>query len=248
MVIFAADTPAPDALGDALKIVQIAFYTVAGFIAVLTYLAARKAWLTPTNTEYQKRVMDRLAKLSEELYAEFDQNSPTHWASARAIHSAVKEISATFVRNRDEALAAKKWYYGTPVAKNLSRLRDLLHPLRSDPFIPENIRAAVIDLLENRLHVMDGLYLNEFEKYADGLAKGKHEPLDEDDGEDLEKINKIHNRIIDHLNEQGCGITAIENAVHDIRGHIQDYFDAFSPHGVGTGRRARHEQTPEPPG
>ena len=55
------------------------FYIIAGIVAVLTYRAAVKGWLTPTNTEYQKRVIDRLAKLSEGLFAEFDPTSENYW-------------------------------------------------------------------------------------------------------------------------------------------------------------------------
>lgn len=243
-MLFAVDPP-PDPLGDALKIVQIAFYGIAGVLAVLTYRVAIKGWLTPTNTEYQKRVMDRLAKLSEDLYAEFDRTSVTHWAGFRPIHAAVAEMNAVFENNKEELLGKKKWCFGIPHSEDIDRLQKLLEPIRSDPFIPEDIREEVIDLLENRLHVMCALYFREFEKYSDGLAKGKQKPLDED--EDLDAINKIHNRVVDQLNKQGCGITSIENAVHDIRGKIQDYFDQFNPHGAGKGQRKRHEQPPGTP-
>jgi hypothetical protein len=101
----------------------------------------------------------------------------------------------------------------------------------------------VVDLLENRLHVLSGIYVREFERYANDLATGKHEPLI--DPEDLDDINKIHNRCVEQMRKQGCGITDIENSVHDIRGLIQDYFDSFNPHGVGKGQRRRFEQPPD---
>ncbi len=242
---FAAESPMPDPLGDTLKIVQIAFYACGIGLAILTYRAAIKGWLTPTNTEYQKRVMDRLAKLSEDLYAEFDPISDHYWPKIRPVHAAVADINRTFENNRKEILVAKNWYHGTPVAADLVRLRQLLHPVLSDPFVPENIREAVIDLLENRLHVMGGLYHSEFEKYAVALAKGRQEPLDQKTDDGLDGINKIHNRIVDMMNKQGCGVDSIENVVHDIRGLIQNYFDSFNPHGVGKGRRYRREQHPD---
>jgi hypothetical protein len=37
---------------------------------------------------------------------------------------------------------------------------------------------------------------------------------------------------------------ALDDAVHDIRGLIQDYFDSFNPHAVGKGQRERFEKTP----
>lgn len=67
-----------DRYGDTLKIVHIVFYAVATIVAVLTYRAAKRGMLNTVSTEYQKRVMDRLQKLSEDLYSEFDPATPTH--------------------------------------------------------------------------------------------------------------------------------------------------------------------------
>jgi hypothetical protein len=242
-LLFAAEPPIPDCLGDTLKIVQICFYVLGMILGILTYRTAVKGWLTPTNTEYQKRVMDRLAKLSEDLYAEFDPTTDHYWPKIRAVQAAIENMNETFENHREEALAAKEWYFGTPIAADVQRLDRLLRPTISDPFIPENIRETVVDLLENRLHVLRGIYVREFERYANDLATGKHEPLI--DPEDLDDINKIHNRCVEQMRKQGCGITDIENSVHDIRGLIQDYFDSFNPHGVGKGQRRRFEQPPD---
>ena len=217
--------PTQDPLGDTLKIIQIAFYTIGMIIAILTYRAAKRGLLNTVNTEYQKRVMERLQKLSEDLYSEFDLSSPTHWFRIRPVHDAIEEINEVFENHGDEILAARKYNYGTLVTEDVKRLHNLLEPVVSDPFIPENIRAAVIDLLRDRLHVLQGIYAREFEKYADNLAKGRQVPLTElDDG------NKLHNKIIEQMNKQGCGITQIEREVHEIRGLIQAYFDSFNPH------------------
>jgi len=50
-----------------LKLVQIAFYLTAAIIAVLTYLKAIRGLLSPVNTEYQKKVIERLGMVSDEL-------------------------------------------------------------------------------------------------------------------------------------------------------------------------------------
>jgi hypothetical protein len=217
--------PIQDTFGDTLKIIQIVFYTVGTIIAILTYRAAKRGLLNTVNTEYQKRVMDRLHKLSEDLYSEFDSTSPMYWATMRPVHDAIQQINEVFENNMDEILATKKFYYGTPYTEDVKRLQQLLAPVISDPFIPDNIRAAVIDLLKNRLHLMHDIYIREFEKYADSLAKGKQLPLTE-----LDDVNRLHNKIVDHMNKQGCGMTQIEQEVHEIRGLIQDYFDSFNPH------------------
>lgn len=237
VLLFAGEPPTPDLLGAALKVVQICFYGLGMILAVLTYRAAVRGWLTPTNTEYQKArhgpPSETVRGSLQRVRREFDY----YWPKLRPVEAAIEHINQTFERNKDEVLATRKWYYGTPRTKDEERLNRLLRPILSDPFIPENIRAAVVDLIENRLRVLQGLYITEFEKYADNLAKGKHPPLTE-----LDEVNKIHNRIVEQMNKQGCGILSIENAIHDIRGLIQNYFDSFNPHGVGKGRRKRFEK------
>lgn len=226
---------AADKYGDVLKIVQIGFYTIAAIVAILTYLAARRGLLNTVNTEYQKRVMDHLQKLSEDLYSEFDPSSETYWAKVRAVHEAIKEINDVFERNRDEILSERKYYYGTPVTKDIQRLYQLLDPVISDPFVPDEIRSAVVDLLDNRIQVLQSLHIEEFEKYSNNLAKGKHEPITE-----LDDVNKIHNRIVEQQRLRGCGIGQIEEEVREIRALIQDYFDSFNPHRRWwQGKRAR---------
>jgi hypothetical protein len=215
----------PDNYGDALKLVQICFYSITAIVAVLTYRAARRGLLNTVNTEYQKRVMDRLHKLSDDLYAEFDPNSESYWPKVRAVHAAIDHINDVFERNHDAILAERKYYYGVPVSKDVERMRRLLEPVISDPFIPEDIRSAVVDLLENRIQVLSSLYYEELEKYANNLAKAKHKPFS-----DIDDMNKIHNRIIEQQRVRGCGITQIETEVHEVRGLIQDYFDSFNPH------------------
>lgn len=214
-----------DKYGDVLKIVQIGFYTIATIVAILTYLAARRGLLNTVNTEYQKRVMDRLEKLSEDLYSEFDPSSETYWPNMRAVHEAIENINDVFERNRDEILAERKYCYGVPVTKDVQRLRQLLGPVISDPFIPDGIRGAVVDLLDNRIQVLERLYSDEFEKYSNNLAKGKHEPFTE-----LDDVNKIHNDLVEEQRLRGCGIAQIEEDVQEIRALMQDYFDSFNPH------------------
>ena len=217
--------PPQEILENTLKVAQITFYVIGTILAILTYRAAKRGLLNTVNTEYQKRVMDRLQKLSEDLYSEFDPSSATHWSTDKPVHDAVQNINEVFSNHKGEILAQRKYYYGIPVTNDTERLRCLLAPAISDPFIPDNIRTVVVDLLRDRLDVLESIYLREFEKYADDLAKGKKTPLIE-----LDDVNKLHNRIVDQRNKQGCGITQIEREVHEVRRLIQEYFELFNPH------------------
>ena len=63
-------------LQEVLTSVQILFYLVTGTVVILTYNNARKSLLNPVHTAYQKLVINKLKELSEELYSEFEPESP----------------------------------------------------------------------------------------------------------------------------------------------------------------------------
>ena len=67
-------------MDSVLKFVQILFYLTAGFVAILTYIKAKSGLLNTINTEYHKKVIDRLSALSEDLFSEFDHESDNYWA------------------------------------------------------------------------------------------------------------------------------------------------------------------------
>ncbi len=214
----------PSTLDEWQKTAQIAFFTVGIVISILTYLKARRGLLNTVNTEYQKRVMDRLKEISDKLYAEFDADSDEHWTKNSSVAAEIEKINETFLRNKDEVHECGYWPFGVPVMANISRLRTILGPLESDPFVPKVIRDEVVTFLRDRLHVMSSIYYDAFEKYSTKLAKGKQEPI-----ADLDGRNKIHNDVVKKLNEQGCGLSEIESEVHAIRKKIQGYFESFFP-------------------
>ena len=213
-----------ESIGNILKVVQIAFYSVGIVLAALIYRAAKKGLLNTVRTEYQKRVMDRLAKLSEDLYSEFDSSSPYYWANKKPTHKAIEEINDGFIHSAAEILEGGFWPYDTPFPDSQIILRSVLSNIKSDPFIPDEIRIVVVDFIENRQRTEGSIYLNEFDKYIQRLVKGKQRPI-----QNLDEINKIHNRIVLKLRERGYGIDHIEAEVHNIRGLIQTYFEAFNP-------------------
>jgi hypothetical protein len=134
-------------------------------------------------------------------------------------------MGVAFELNCEEILKSRRYDFGIPYTEDVRRLSALLHPIVSDPFIPEEIRVVVVHSLNSRIDVMDSIYSDEFDKYSANLAKGKHEPFT-----DIDDVNKIYNRIIDQRNLRGCSITQIEQEVHKIRGMIRNYFGAFNPH------------------
>lgn len=212
----------PGKYGEILTIVQIGFYTVGATVAILTYRAAKRGLLNSVNTEYQKRVIDRLQRLSEDLYSEFDPKSPDYWATVNYVEAAIKDINEAFAEHRAAILEDGEFPFGMRVGKDEERLSRLLDPIRSDPFIPENIRSAVVVFLDSRLSVLIETRFDVLGKYCQDLAKEKRQPASEYSG--------IHNQILEEQRLRGCGISEIEEDVHGIRALIQDYFDSFNPH------------------
>lgn len=235
--------PSPDPFGNTLKLIQISFYSIGSITAVLTYRAAKRGLLNSVNTEYQKRVMDRLQKLSDELYSEFDPTSEFYWVKAKPVDQAIAIINQRFNKHKEEILSSGRYPFGIPETKDMQRLQRLLGPIISDPFIPDEVRSAVVDLLDNRLEVLVSTYMEVLTRYSDDLAKGIRQPLMEP-----QSWAGIHNQILDQLYRKGCGVWQIQEEVQEIRGRIQDYFDSFNPHrqwwnGKRTQRRKKHLAT-----
>src|SRR5215510_3394577 len=101
-------------LDSILKLIQTLFYIVAGTLAILTYRSAKRGLLNTVNTEYQKRVMDRLKELSDELASEFDPDSPNYWIKIRPVRELVGEIDNMFVGNKKHILEKGVFEPGIP--------------------------------------------------------------------------------------------------------------------------------------
>ena len=68
--------PEPGIIDQILKVTQILFFGIAATVAILTYRKAKDGLLNTVNTEYQKKVINRLDELAKELGSEFDSKSP----------------------------------------------------------------------------------------------------------------------------------------------------------------------------
>ena len=88
-------------LDQLLKITQILFYLVAGSVAILTYRKARDGLLNTVNTEYQKKVINRLDELAKQLGSEFDSNSPNWWARHNPIREFVDQINEKYIEQKE---------------------------------------------------------------------------------------------------------------------------------------------------
>lgn len=210
-------------LDQTLKLTQITFYIVVGLIAVFTYRSARRGLLNTVNTEYQKRVMDRIRQVADDLLAEFDPDSSQYWLKQTKLNQYLKPIQETFAKHRDQILAERKFSPGIPNTAELKRLKRFGLHIRSDPFLPAIVRDIVADFLTARHSVLLRVYLDEMRQYAQELAEGEH-------GQDFSHdAGMVHNRINAALYERGCGVSQNETDVHDIRLKLQKYMESFNP-------------------
>ncbi len=206
-----------------LVLSQIAFYLIAGTVAILTYIKAKNGLLNAVNTEYKKRVFDRLAEISKELLSEYDPESPKFWTKADSVKEVLSILHSHILPDKDRILKTGKIFPGIPVSSKESELNRMAAVVRSDPFIPKHIRDKLVDFYEARANVMTEVFFNKVTEYTNQLSKGER-------WDTLEtNHNWLHNEIMDDLRNRGCGISELENEVHDLRDMIQNYFESFDP-------------------
>ncbi|MDO8329021.1 MAG: hypothetical protein Q7T36_00950 [Fluviicoccus sp.] len=206
-----------------LKIFQSVFYITASIVAVLTYVKAKNGLLNTVNTEYHKKVIERLSQLSDELYKEFDSEADDFWVNEDPIKEILEILHIKIAPNKEKIISSGILKTGIPVSKKESYLQNAADKYKSDPFIPESVRLKVVDLLEARSLAFHNATTDAIGYYTDGLSKGKF-------WDTLETNHHwLHNRVLNRLYEMGCGVSQVNEEVHEIRLEIQKYFSKFNP-------------------
>jgi hypothetical protein len=207
----------------AVKIFQMAFYFIASTVAVLTFIKAKNGLLNSVNTEYQKKVMERLSSVSEQLWEEFDFSSENHWSKNDSLKETLERIHEYALKNKHEILTGKKGFAGVPLPKKQMEIMALKEKLKSDPFIPHEIRDKLLKILENRVSSMFEAYHSVIGDYQNDLVKGKHwDTFDENS-------SWISNKIVNIMSNNGAGISDLESGAHEVRLEIQKFYDGFNP-------------------
>ncbi len=206
-----------------VKVAQVIFYGGGLAVGILTYARARSTILNTVNTEYHKKVIERVSALSDELYREFDFFSDDAWHKQNDVEEVVKRLHEELIEHKDQILANGVVWGGIPVSRQQLHLHNLTKKYKSDPFLPAQIRDKVVALLKKRSDAMFGAYMEVLRNYQAELAQGKH-------WETLSTNHDwLHNQINDRLYKAGVGVSQVEEAVHDVRLEIQKYFHKFNP-------------------
>lgn len=207
-----------------LKFTQIGFYITGGTIVVLTYLKAKKGLLNTIYTEYQKKALLKVEEISNYLISEFDMESDFHCSKQMIIEDCVKEMLENFKKNKEILLKEKRWTGGIPGNPIIRRLENWVNKVKSDPFIPKAIRNIVVDYLEDRVHKMFAIHQAELRNFGDSLIK---EPEKYEGKENIGAA--IHNKIDKSLYNCECGISQVEEKIHELRLEIQKYYEKYDP-------------------
>ncbi|MGO7873629.1 hypothetical protein AB9E15_30690 [Rhizobium leguminosarum] len=213
-------------LDNILKVFQIIFYIVGGSVAVLTYLKAKNGLLNTINTEYHKKVIERLSLLSDELFAEFDRSGDKFWSKDNIAGEIIKRIHEELDGYKDDILSKNinpSDICGIPVPTKHQEIDAYLNRIKSDPFIPPSIRNKVISYLSGRSRSLMNSIIEEAELYIKGLGEGKYW--------EAAGTNEywFHNHLMDRIRADGFGIQDNENLVIEIREDIRKYFEAYNP-------------------
>ncbi|MEH7321212.1 hypothetical protein V7113_30535 [Priestia megaterium] len=212
-------------LQEISSIVQICFYITGSTIAILTYRSAKKGLLNTVNTEYQKRVMDHLAELSNMLCAEFDQDSEQYWALPNnnpEFVSIVEGIINRYSEHLQKHGNSETFELTYELRKEHWRARELAERIKSDPFLPDDIASYVVNHLEKRSEVLGETIIEEFESLREILRTQQFSSLD--------KLPfNTHMKIVSKLNDKGMSMHHIAEEVHHIRGMIKEHLKSYNP-------------------
>jgi hypothetical protein len=118
----------------------------------------------------------------------------------------------------------KKWMLGVPGNPMTHRLDNWIMKVKSDPFVPKAIRTIVVGYLEERVQKMIEIHITVLRSFVDSLVKNPEKYLG---NQYIGSI--ISNRINDKLYKSGCGISQVEEKVHELRLEIQKYYEKYDP-------------------
>jgi hypothetical protein len=201
------------AIDLALKAVQITFYLSAIVVAWLTYRSAKRGLLSAVNTEYHRRVIDRLHVVSLNLWSEFED----HPLGLIAVFAA--EISERTRRREGVPTSNVALGYDAgsmPRFAGARRLGSLYMSLVADPFVPSSIRERVCAFLKHRIWAMSVAAEETLKEFA----------ATEDDGF---LDDRILAATLERMERKGYGPRDTRKTLRALRERIQLFLQSFDP-------------------
>lgn len=204
-----------------LSYVQITFYVSASAVAWFTFVVASKGLLSPVNTEYQKRVMDRLDQVATELGEEWNPESRACWIyHEQYIQEACEDVDAQYDSYlRGETRAESITIQVSPLD---TRLTEQFNRWRSDPFIPTTLRNELLDFTIKRNQAYSDIFFSEIGKYRKRLVRRSQT-------DPRPAWHDANSPIHDRLKDAGFGFDDVAEKVDVLRLSIQAYMQRYDP-------------------
>jgi hypothetical protein len=216
------DTVSIAQLDFVLKVAQLVFYTSGILVAWLTYRSARRGLLNTVNTEYQKRVIERLAEVSAGLWAEFDREGESlFYQFTCEVRDRVPKINAAWRDGeRSESFAARMMIGGK--TEFVGHLFDFATKSDSDPFLPAYIRNEVVTFLRDRAWATWNVTTEQLEAYRQALDSGDLQP------EDVH-ATRIRDTVLNNLETRGFALPQATEEIVRLRNLIQAHLESYDP-------------------
>lgn len=230
-------------LEDWQRIAQILFYITAGTVAVKTYLKAKLGLLNSINTEYQKRVMDRLSEISADLAEQIDYHSPKHLMSRASTDLVVDQIIEEWRPYKDEFIN-KKEVYGDiietiPVPQAIKDLSNKQNVFYMDPFVPDQLNIEIAQFYQAKAKVIYKAYMKVFYEFQKNIFDKNFWAVVDASSEDLSRLDVtvkfihenmklgVHANVVSTFEELGYKSNHFDDEVNQIQKHIKRYLQQF---------------------
>lgn len=204
--------------------VQIVFWCGALTLAFLTHRNAKKTLLSPVNTEYQKRIFDSLARISERLFSELKMGDSQHWIRRRPMKEALNEICQEWKNNKESirqyGLKLTDW----PAARDWYDFHSIADEVRYELFLPDSLRNKLIVYLEERAESAQYAHNHAIQKFVEQVnANQSFEDLS------VDNFIEIENFYIEGMEEMKMSVDHIYRRNEEIMEEIIKYVRSFDP-------------------
>lgn len=205
-----------------LKFIQIAFYGSGICVAWLTYLSAKRGLLNTVNTEYQKRVIERLAEVSKTLWDEFDTSGDSlFYRFTTEMRERARKINQLWQANDPFESYEARALLGTHI-ELLDHLWTLIVKWESDPFLPAHIRHEICASLRDRAEAVRKVAWAHLHDHLNGLRDGTISPSEE-------SAHRLRSAVLDHLEEAGYALIPTQEELIRLRNLVQAHLQSYDP-------------------
>ena len=211
------------------NVAQILFWVLTSVLASLAYFNAKKTLLSPVNTEYQKRIFDKLEILSKKLFSELKIGDDNYWLYQRPMKEVFTEICNEYKNNKESVHEFGLEISCSSVGKNYIYFQKLADEIRYELFLPDALKEPLISYLEQRAEAEIFSTAFAVDSYINMINENKnYEEIDE------EKFMEIENFYIDGMSESGFDNEAITTKNKEIMDKIINYVQSFNPNPLKT--------------